>query len=147
MVNFPPAERGPVQGYMRQAYQRPPLTSLARRIGISEVEEGYDEATARAQGARCLKCSLNTIFDGTRCILCNGCVDVCPYDCLKIVSVSQLSGDEAPALLARWGQAGAAARGSAMLFDPDHCIRCALCAKRCPTGAITMEDFRFQDNL
>ncbi len=138
-------KRGPAQGYMGLHYERPPLTPIERRIGIAAVEEGYAEAVAQAQGARCLKCSINTIFDGTKCILCNGCVDVCPYDCLKLVRMDQLEGDAVPALVARWGEASAAPRGSAMLFDPDHCIRCALCARRCPTGAITMEDFRFTE--
>jgi formate dehydrogenase beta subunit len=134
------AARGPAPDYLRLPYTRPPITPIDRRIGIAQVEEGYAEVTARAQGARCLKCSINTIFDGSKCILCNGCVDVCPYDCLKIVRVDQLDGDE------RLTRLVAAARGgSAMLFNADHCVRCALCAKRCPTGAITMEDFRFKE--
>lgn len=145
------AEAGPVPHYMKCGYERPPVTPIERRIGIAQVEEEFSEATARTQGARCLKCSINTIFDGAKCILCNGCVDVCPYDCLKIVRVDQMEGDPALALtLQAWnqhteaGQApGSSTAVSAMLFDADHCIRCALCAVRCPTGAITMEDFRF----
>ncbi len=130
-------QRGPVPGYLKLPYQRPPITPIERRIGIAQVEEGYAEATARAQGARCLKCSINTIFDGSKCILCNGCVDVCPYDCLKIVRADQLEGVDH--LVAKKNAQ------SAMLFDPDHCVRCALCAERCPTGAITMENFRFAE--
>jgi NADPH-dependent glutamate synthase beta subunit-like oxidoreductase/ferredoxin len=140
------AQRGPAREYMQLPYQRPPLTPIERRIGIAAVEEGYSQAVACAQGSRCLKCSINTIFDGTKCILCNGCVDVCPFDCLKLVRVDQLAGDaNLTRALRAWEQqnAGAPAQRSAMLFDADHCIRCALCAQRCPTGAITMEDFRF----
>jgi NADPH-dependent glutamate synthase beta subunit-like oxidoreductase len=142
------AARGPARGYMKLKYQRPSLTPIERRIGIAAVEQGYSEPVAQAQGARCLKCSINTIFDGTKCILCNGCVDVCPYDCLKIVRADQLQGDANLArAVAAWDQASAGKRelASAMLFDADHCIRCALCAQRCPTGAITMEDFRFAE--
>jgi NAD-dependent dihydropyrimidine dehydrogenase PreA subunit len=38
---------------------------------------------------------------------------------------------------------GAAPEWSAILKDEDRCIRCALCAQRCPTHAITMERFQF----
>jgi ferredoxin len=38
-------------------------------------------------------------------------------------------------------------QGTAMIKDETRCIRCGLCAKRCPTGAITMEAFRFQEEL
>lgn len=143
---FDYAERGPVSGYMGIKYERPALTPIERRIGITSVEQGYAPNVACAQGSRCLKCSINTIFDGSKCILCNGCVDVCPFDCLKLVRVNQLQGDtNFSAALGTWEQknAGAPEQRSAMLFDSAHCIRCALCAQRCPTGAITMEDFRF----
>jgi formate dehydrogenase (NADP+) beta subunit len=30
---------------------------------------------------------------------------------------------------------------AAMVKDDDRCIRCGLCAVRCPTGAMTMERF------
>jgi NADPH-dependent glutamate synthase beta subunit-like oxidoreductase/ferredoxin len=141
-------KRGPARDYMALRQERPPLTPIERRIGISAVEEGYSEAVACAQGARCLKCSINTIFDGTKCILCNGCVDVCPFDCLKLVRIEQLAGDAALSqAVGAWSQSASVKGGAAMLFDPDHCIRCALCAQRCPTGAITMEDFRFKEML
>ena len=142
------AERGPALGYMQLKYERPAATPIERRIGIAQVEQGYSPTTARAQGTRCLKCSINTIFEGTKCILCNGCVDVCPYDCLKIVRVEQLEGDATLSrVVGAWERSTGvgAERASAMLFDPDHCIRCALCAQRCPTGAITMENFRFTE--
>ncbi len=31
--------------------------------------------------------------------------------------------------------------GSAMLKDESRCIRCGLCAARCPAGTITMESY------
>jgi ferredoxin len=36
---------------------------------------------------------------------------------------------------------------AAMLKDDEACTRCALCADRCPTNAITMEAFRFKEVL
>lgn len=142
------AIRGPEGGYMQVKYERPAATPIERRIGIAQVEQVYPAKAAQAQGARCLKCSINTIFEGSKCILCNGCVDVCPYDCLKLVRVEQLEGDASLGrVVGAWEKATGigAERASAMLFDPDHCIRCALCAERCPTGAITMENFRFTE--
>ncbi len=50
------------------------------------VEKGFAKDQAQRQGSRCLDCSINTIFDGERCILCGGCADVCPEGCLKLVS-------------------------------------------------------------
>lgn len=34
-----------------------------------------------------------------------------------------------------------------ILKDETVCIRCALCAERCPTGAITMEEFHFKERI
>ena len=36
---------------------------------------------------------------------------------------------------------------SAMLLDPARCIRCGLCAARCPTEAVKMETFRFTEEV
>ena len=43
----------------------------------------------------------------------------------------------------RWPASGPRSGDSAILKDEDRCIRCALCAERCPTHAITMERFLF----
>ena len=132
-----------------------PSTPVDRRTGISVVELGYSLEQAAEQGSRCLECSVNTIFDGTKCILCNGCVDVCPWDCLKIVRIDQMVEDESMAKMVE-AQLGAPVSTweaeeiptvAAMIKDDDACTRCALCARRCPTGAITMEAFRFRESL
>ena len=36
---------------------------------------------------------------------------------------------------------------TAMLLDPTHCVRCGLCAARCPTEAVKMESFRFTEEV
>ena len=129
-----------------------PSLPVDRRTGITVVDLGYSPGEGAVQGSRCLECSVNTIFDGTKCILCNACVDICPWDCLKIVRLDQIVGEEPFAKVVE-AQLGAPletylqegeATVAAMLKDDEACTRCALCADRCPTDAITMEAFRFQ---
>jgi NAD-dependent dihydropyrimidine dehydrogenase PreA subunit len=86
------------------------------------------------------------VFDGTRCVLCGGCADVCPTQCLKLVSLDQLAPDpDLDTAIARsLGTEADRLAHSAILKDEDRCIRCALCAMRCPTDAITMERVSFQ---
>jgi NADPH-dependent glutamate synthase beta subunit-like oxidoreductase len=141
-------------GYLDRSRSQVPVLPLERRIGIAEVEVGYDEAEARLQAERCLNCDINTIFDATKCILCNGCVDVCPWSCLKIVDVTDLQGDAAlaAAISATYGVdptdlAQTDVSASAMIKEDELCTRCGLCAERCPTGAITMETFSFKETL
>jgi formate dehydrogenase (NADP+) beta subunit len=140
-----------------------PVIPLDRRTGVVEVESGYSEAEARREAQRCLHCWINTIFegnesDGTECILCGGCVDVCPENCLQLVPLSQLNlSDETKAQLAseaQFHQASLqhlnaadlpAAEGSMMVKDETICIRCGLCAERCPVHTITMEAFQVFD--
>jgi ferredoxin len=140
------AQTGPLRNYLRLSRQHPPVVPVERRIGVSLVEGSYSEETARQQGSRCLICSINPVFDGNLCILCNGCVDVCPMDCLKLVPVSKVTGDEIIAgAIERHSISGDTS--SAMLFDATLCIRCGLCAERCPTDAITMESFSFTEEV
>ena len=137
-------------GFLSTPRQKMPTLAANRRIGIAEVELGFEEEQGRAEGRRCLKCQVNTIFDGSKCILCAGCVDVCPENCLRLVDLVQVSGDEryealiqnrygVPATELRAGQAGA------IIKNEEKCIRCALCAERCPTQAITMEALERQE--
>jgi len=124
---------------------------------MTQVEIGYTPDQGAIQGLRCLECSVNTIFNGDLCILCNGCVDVCPWDCLKIVSLDNIQGDEMlhavveehAGISLNEIYAGHDVTGqiAVMLKDDTACTRCALCADRCPTDAITMESFRFSENL
>lgn len=138
------------QGFLTIVRQKMPVLAANRRIGIAEVELGFDEEQGRAEGRRCLNCQVNTIFDGSKCILCAGCVDVCPENCLRLVDLAQVSGDErydtliqnrygVPAAQLRAGQAGA------IIKNEEKCIRCGLCADRCPTQAITMEALERQE--
>ena len=136
---------GPLRNYLRWQRRPPDSLPLDRRVGVATVEVGYDEETARQQAGRCLICNINPIFDGELCILCNGCVDVCPMDCLKMVPLSDVAQEASVAAVARRAEKWSAA--TAMLMDPTRCIRCGLCAERCPTGAVKMETFRFTEEI
>ena len=120
---------------------------VGRRTGIAEVENGYDEKEARLQGARCLVCHVQTIYDPEKCVLCSRCVDVCPEYCLAIVPFEDLELDEAERALVTERANGNGLPLSAMVKDDDKCIRCGLCAVRCPTDAMTMERFTITERL
>jgi ferredoxin len=36
---------------------------------------------------------------------------------------------------------------TAMIKEESRCIQCGLCAKRCPTGAITMEEYHRESSF
>jgi formate dehydrogenase (NADP+) beta subunit len=145
--------------YMTLARHHVPMLPLDRRTGVTEVEVGFDEQTAMAEARRCLRCWTNTVFegnpaDGSQCILCGGCIDVCPEHCIRLVPLEQL--DWSPEVLDQIRQNHQLYRvelddvaadelgsitGSAMLKDETRCIRCGLCAERCPVKVISMEAY------
>jgi NADPH-dependent glutamate synthase beta subunit-like oxidoreductase len=105
------------------------------------VELGYSAAQAMREASRCLDCGVTPVFDGNRCVLCGGCVDVCPTECLKLVPLTELgmTAELRSAIAGTLGDDADLKRNSAILKDEDRCIRCALCEQRCPAAAITME--------
>lgn len=147
----------PPEGWLDKPRRRPSLHPIDERTGLSEVELAYDETTAVDQASRCLKCHIQTVFNGDLCVLCGGCVDVCPWSCLKMVNLDKIVGDRQleAAVQARYGmslqdmQRGeqSLTPGTAMIKDESRCTRCGLCAKRCPVGAITMEAFSFEEGM
>jgi formate dehydrogenase (NADP+) beta subunit len=134
---------------------RVPVPSLPidRRIGVAQIELGYDEEQAYREASRCLHCWENTIFNergestGSECILCGGCVDICPESCIALLTLDrvEVDGDVAAELTVQYdvvirGETKETI-GSVMIKDENVCIRCGLCAKRCPVGCITMEGY------
>jgi len=113
----------------------------------TEVELGFDVATAWKEAQRCLNCDVQTVFTPKLCIECDACVDICPMDCINFTP----NGEEqdlrarlrAPALNLTqdlYLQDGLKT-GRAMVKDEDVCLHCGLCAERCPTGAWDMQKF------
>jgi NADPH-dependent glutamate synthase beta subunit-like oxidoreductase len=145
--------------YMNLRRQAIPMLPLDRRTGMTEVELPYTEQEAMAEAQRCLKCYINTILegsetDGTDCIVCGACVDVCPEDCFELVSLDRIEFDSMAidaianspesygfALEGIQPEELGSITGTAMIKDETRCIRCGLCALRCPANTITMEAY------
>ena len=72
-------------------------------------------------------------IDQSECIMCEGCVDICPWKCIHMVTTDTI--DESIGV----DQPGDdPADKVVFLIDDDVCTRCALCVDRCPTGVIIM---------
>jgi ferredoxin len=130
--------------------QHVPMTPLQQRMPSTDpevnfntqVERGYSATEAVAESTRCLMCNYNIWFDGFRCVLCGACADVCPEGVIHMIDVNQMKSEGAlPELVDAYGWD----QGAAMVLDEERCIRCALCVKRCPFDAITMERFELQE--
>ena len=131
--------------------QKPPMRPTSRRVGFAEVEECFGERAARLEGKRCLHCWTNTVFEedveaGTECILCGGCQDICPEDCIDIVPAGLVR--ELPPGVRELAPLLVEGRreGSILIKDEEVCIRCGLCAARCPAGTITMQSFAAKES-
>ena len=142
--------------YLRTKWSLPTLQPAdVRKNNLNMVENNYTDQEAHEQSNRCLQCHVSPVFDGSLCIKCNGCVDVCPCNCLKQVPISQLNLDAGEGNLRtavdnyygvdtdEMTQEQMDEMGSAMLKDEDLCIRCGLCAEKCPTQAVTMDAMNY----
>jgi len=70
------------------------------------------------------------------CILCEGCVDICPWKCIHYLSLDAIAEGtnvENPA--------EDSSNYGFFIVDEDECTRCALCVDRCPTNVITLGKF------
>ena len=74
-------------------------------------------------------------FIPEQCILCEGCVDICPWYCIFMVD---------PEAVQESGNSGMAqmmeSNDILFLIDDNACTRCNLCVERCPTGALVQSE-------
>src|SRR3990172_5524021 len=75
-------------------------------------------------------------IDRAECILCEGCVDICPWKCIHSLSMDAIAEatnvDDPRADATNFGL---------FVVDEDECTRCALCIDRCPMGGISLGKF------
>jgi len=134
--------------------QRMDTISMQERKALDkEVELGFSIEVALKEAVRCLQCHIFTVFDRTKCILCGGCVDICPKSCFRMARLDEIEGDEKLSRLVQslynvsLGEAQKLNLASVIFKDESRCIQCGLCVKRCPTGTITMEEYHRESAL
>lgn len=114
-----------------------------------EVELGFDISTGFKEAERCLNCDVQTVFEESRCIECDACVDICPTDCISFT----VNGKEEELRTRLEAPAGNLSQDlyvsqklptkRVMVKDEDVCLHCGLCAERCPTTAWDMQSFLY----
>lgn len=114
-----------------------------------EVELGFDVQVAFKEAQRCLNCDVQTIFNFSRCIECDACMDICPTSCITFTTNGEESDLrtrlKAPATNIHQDLyvSENLPTGRVMIKDEDVCLHCGLCAERCPTAAWDMQKYLY----
>ena len=115
-----------------------------------ELEMGFDPFMACSEAERCLNCDMETVFVPKNCIECDACVDICPTECITFTQNGEeddLRGRlKAPAKNREQALyvSDTVKTGRVMVKDENICLRCGMCAERCPTGAWDIQHFFLQ---
>src|SRR4029453_3445689 len=90
---------------------------------VEAVDPGW-----HTQGVKSPK---HLMLDPDNCILCRACEDVCPWNCIWMMSPGIVEDAPEPAV-------GAEVRESNAIFvvDDNACTRCSVCVDRCPTDTL-----------
>ena len=104
-----------------------PFTKTEVDIHDDYVVEAVDAAWL-AQGVKSPK---HLMLDPDNCILCRACEDVCPWNCIWMMSPEIVEG-------AAERSVGAEVAGATAIFvvDDNACTRCSVCVDRCPTDTL-----------
>ena len=96
-------------------------------IKTDYVVEAVDPAWL-AQGVRSPK---HLMLDPDNCILCRACEDVCPCNCIYMMSPEIVEDADDDSVEAEVRSALAV-----FVVDDNACTRCAVCVDRCPTDTL-----------
>jgi NAD-dependent dihydropyrimidine dehydrogenase PreA subunit len=112
-----------------------PFTKTEVDIHDDYVLEAVDPAWL-SQGVRSPK---HLMLDPDNCILCRACEDVCPWNCIHMMSPGIVQGSAEESVDAEVHNASAV-----FVVDDNACTRCSVCVDRCPTD--TLYYARLPDN-
>ena len=110
---------------MARSDANPPMPEFSSAYQLQEVDPSW--LTQAVKPKQFLH------IDQQECIMCEGCVDICPWKCIHMVTpdaIAEAVNTEQPGL--------DPSDHVLFLIDDDVCTRCALCVDRCPTGVIIM---------
>jgi formate hydrogenlyase subunit 6/NADH:ubiquinone oxidoreductase subunit I len=110
---------------MAKTDANPPLPPFSDEYELQEVDPSWLASSVKP------KQFLH--IDQSECILCEGCVDICPWKCIHMLSTDAIAN---AVNTDRPGEDPA--DHVFFVVDEDVCTRCALCVDRCPTGVIIL---------
>lgn len=129
--------------YEKIERQKMPALPVEERAHFKrEVELGYSKEEAAAEAQRCYQCQLNVFVEAEKCILCNKCVEICPQQCLSIISFNRIAND-----LPYLSEARAWLDGGALIIEEGLCSRCCKCVKVCPPQCLLLKQSPHLDKL
>jgi formate hydrogenlyase subunit 6/NADH:ubiquinone oxidoreductase subunit I len=104
-----------------------PFTKTEVDIHDDYVVEGVDAAWLQ-EGVKSPK---HLMLDPDNCILCRACEDVCPWNCIWMMSPDIVQGAGDDSVGAEVGVSNAI-----FVVDDNACTRCSVCVDRCPTDTL-----------
>jgi len=97
-----------------------------------EIHTGnFVDTVAPSWLAQGVKSPKHLMLDPDNCILCRACEDVCPWNCIFMLSPEIIEGAADGAVGAQVHQAMAV-----FVVDDNACTRCSVCVDRCPTDVL-----------
>jgi formate hydrogenlyase subunit 6/NADH:ubiquinone oxidoreductase subunit I len=110
---------------MARTDANPPMPSFPGEYVLTEIETG--------DLSKAVKPKQFLHIDQSECIMCEGCVDICPWKCIHMLSPETIVDSVDTDI------PGADPSDHVVfIVDEDVCTRCGLCVDRCPTGVIIM---------